>query len=63
LGNCRSSSIFLKAAGLFDAFVADYLLRYTSPNAPKERDVLGTAMLSMVVGAQALCSHSGAALR
>src|SRR5450759_775765 len=26
---------FLKAAGLFDAFVADCPLRYTSPNAPK----------------------------
>ena len=28
---------FLKAAGLFDAFVADCPLRYTSPNAPKKR--------------------------
>ena len=26
---------FLKAAGLFDAFVADCPLRYVSPNAPK----------------------------
>ena len=41
---------FLKAAGLFDAFVADCPLRYTSPNAPKKRDVLGTAMLSMLSG-------------
>jgi hypothetical protein len=41
---------FLKAAGLFDAFVADCPLRYTSPNAPKKRDVLGTAMLSMLAG-------------
>ncbi len=37
---------FLKTAGLFEAFVADCPLRYTSPNAPKARDVLGTAMLS-----------------
>ena len=41
---------FLKTAGLFDAFVADCPLRYTSPNAPKKRDVLGTAMLSMLAG-------------
>jgi hypothetical protein len=54
---------FLKAAGLFDAFVADCPLRYTSPNAPKKRDVLGTTMLVDVVWAQALCSHSGAPLR
>ena len=41
---------FLKAAGLFDAFVADCPLRYTSPNAPKKRDVLRTTMLSMLSG-------------
>ena len=41
---------FLKASGLFDAFVADCPLHYTSPNAPKKRDVLGTAMLSMLSG-------------
>src|SRR5260370_4034052 len=41
---------FLKTAGLFDAFVADCPLHYTSPNAPKKRDVLGTAMLAMLAG-------------
>jgi len=41
---------FLKTAGLFDAFVADGPLRYVSPNAPSKRDVLGTAMLSMLAG-------------
>ena len=41
---------FLKVSGLFDAFVADCPLHYTSPNAPKKRDVLGTAMLSMLSG-------------
>ena len=41
---------FLKASGLFDAFVADCPLRYSSPNAPGKRDVLGTAMLSMLSG-------------
>jgi hypothetical protein len=41
---------FLKTAGLFEALVADCPLRYTSPNAPKKRDVLGTTMLSMLAG-------------
>src|SRR5271157_946483 len=41
---------FLKTAGLFEAFEADCPLRYTSPNAPEKRDVLGTAMLSMLAG-------------
>jgi Transposase DDE domain group 1 len=41
---------FLKTSGLFDAFVADCPLRYASPNAPGKRDVLGTAMLSMLAG-------------
>ncbi len=41
---------FLKAAGLFDALVADCPLRYLSPNAPRRREVLGTAMLSMLAG-------------
>ena len=41
---------FLKTSGLFDAFVADCPLRYLSPNAPRRRDVLGTAMFSMLAG-------------
>jgi hypothetical protein len=41
---------FLKKTGLFDAFDADCPLRYVSPNAPRRRDVLGTAMLSMLAG-------------
>ena len=41
---------FLKVSGLFDALNADCPLRYTSPNAPKKRDVLGTAMLSILSG-------------
>ncbi len=41
---------FLKGGGLFDAFVADCPLHYTNPNAPKKRDVLGTAMLSILSG-------------
>ena len=41
---------FLKTTGLFDALVADCPLRYLSPNAPRKRDILGTAMLSMLAG-------------
>ena len=41
---------FPEASGLFDALVADCPLRYRSPNAPRKRDVLGTAMLSMFAG-------------
>jgi hypothetical protein len=36
---------FLKTSGLFDGFVSDCPLAYASPNAPKKRDLLGTAML------------------
>lgn len=41
---------FLKVSGLYDAFVADCPLRFTSPNAPKVRDVLGTLLLSILAG-------------
>ncbi|MFZ0495917.1 MAG: hypothetical protein WBE80_03660 [Methylocella sp.] len=41
---------FLKAAGLFDARVADCPLHYTRPNAPKKRAELATAMLAMLAG-------------
>jgi hypothetical protein len=41
---------YLKVADLFDALVAACPLAYTSPNAPEKRDVLGTAMLSVLAG-------------
>ena len=41
---------FLKTAGLFEAWVGDCPLCYTSPNAPTSRDVLGTWMLSILAG-------------
>jgi hypothetical protein len=41
---------YLKVACLFDGLVADCPLSYASPNAPEKRDVLGTAMLSVLVG-------------
>ena len=50
---------YLKTAGLFDAFVADCPLRYESPNAPKKRDVLGTAMLAMLAGAKRYAHIAG----
>jgi Transposase DDE domain group 1 len=41
---------FLKTSGLFEAWVNDCPLRYTSPNAPSKRDVLGTIVLSVLAG-------------
>ena len=41
---------YLKAAGLFDAWIADCPLAYTSNNAPPKRDVFGTIMLSVLSG-------------
>ena len=41
---------YLKQGGLFDGWVADCPLHYTSPNAPSKRDVLGTVLLSVLAG-------------
>ena len=41
---------YLKQGGLFDGWVADCPLLFTSPNAPAKRDVLGTVMLSVLSG-------------
>src|ERR1700687_4426495 len=41
---------YLKQGGLFDGWVADCPLHYTSPNAPKKRDLLGTVLLSVLAG-------------
>jgi hypothetical protein len=41
---------FVKQGGLFDGLVADCPLHYTSPNAPRKRDVLGTTFLSVLAG-------------
>jgi hypothetical protein len=41
---------FLKTSGLFDSWVNDCPLEYTSPNAPQKRDVLGTILLSVLAG-------------
>jgi hypothetical protein len=42
--------IDLKQGGLFDGWVADCPLWFTSPNAPRQRDVLGTLLLSVLAG-------------
>src|SRR5258708_504385 len=41
---------FLKTSGLFDKWVVDCPLRYTSGNAPEKRNVLGTLLLSVLAG-------------
>ena len=41
---------FLKTSGLFDKWVEDCPLRYTSGNAPEKRNVLGTMLLSVLAG-------------
>src|SRR5437016_10324067 len=42
--------IFLKTSGVFENWVNDCPLQYTSPNAPQKRDVLGTILLSVLAG-------------
>src|SRR6201986_3946781 len=41
---------YLKQGGLFDGWVADCPLGFTRPNAPRQRDVLGTLLLSVLAG-------------
>ena len=41
---------FVKLSGLFDRLVADCPVHYTSPNAPEQRDLVGTAFLSVLAG-------------
>ncbi len=41
---------YLKQAGLFDSWVADCPLEFSSPNAPRKRDLLGTVLLSVLAG-------------
>ena len=41
---------FLKTSGLFEKWVEDCPLHYTSGNAPEKRNVLGTLLLSVLAG-------------
>src|SRR5262245_8706808 len=50
LGQASFFIEFLKVSGVFDALVADCPLYRTSPNAPANRDVLGTLVLSVLAG-------------
>lgn len=50
MGQLAFFAEFLKEAGTFDEWVGDCPLSYTSPNAPSNRDILGTWMLSALAG-------------
>ena len=50
LGQLVYFSQFLATAGLFQDWVADCPLQYTSPNAPTKTDVLGTMALAILAG-------------
>lgn len=50
LGQAAFFIEFLKVAGVFDALVADCPLARTSPNAPGNRDLVGTIVLSVLAG-------------
>jgi len=48
IGQLAFFAEFLKNAGVFDDWVGDCPLSYSSPNAPTNRDILGTWMLSVL---------------
>ena len=50
---------FLQVSGLFDPWVQSCPLVLTSPNAPSNRDVLGTAVLAILSGHQRYAHISG----
>lgn len=50
MGQLAFFAEFLETTGLFERWVEYCPLRYTSPNAPKVRDVLGTWLLSILDG-------------
>jgi hypothetical protein len=50
MGQLAFFAEFLEVTGLFDRWVAQCSLHYTSPNAPEVRDVLGTWLLSILDG-------------
>ncbi|NCA71360.1 MAG: transposase [Sphingobacteriia bacterium] len=59
LGQLPFFTEFLCLGGRFDAWVASCPLRLTSPNAPRTRDVLGTAVLALLSGHQRDAHISG----
>ena len=50
---------FLATAGVFDRWVQDCPLHYSSPNASRPRDVLGTLMLGILAGAKRYAHIAG----
>ena len=50
MGQLTFFAEFLELAGLFECWVQQCPLRYTRPNAPSVRDLLGTWMLSILDG-------------
>ena len=50
---------FLATAGIFESWVQSCSLRYSSPNAPGVRDVLGTLMLSILAGSKRYAHIAG----
>jgi hypothetical protein len=50
---------FLATAGVFDRWVQDCPLRYSSPNASRVRDVLGTLMLGILAGSKRYAHIAG----
>jgi len=52
LGQLVYFSQFLATGGVYAQWVADCPLRYTSPNAPKVGDVLGTLTLAILAGSR-----------
>jgi len=50
---------FLKVSGLYDDFIKTCPLSYSSPNAPRVRDVLGTLLLSILAGHHRYAHISG----
>ena len=58
MGQLAFFAEFLEVAGLFDRWVTQCPLHYSSPNAPKVRDVLGTWLLSRKRRVSRLLRHS-----
>ena len=50
---------FLATAGVFDHWVDACPLRYSSPNASRARDVLGTLMLGILAGSKRYAHIAG----
>lgn len=54
-GGLSYFATFLKASQMFDRLVEDAPFEYTSPNAPKVRDVVGTMVLAILAGFRRYC--------